>query len=293
MDTPAFLQAVIPISARQFAGFRIVFGLYLAAHFAQLAPYGKELFSREGALPRADLNLTHGILPNPLEHWDSPRVATGFLLGLTVLSLAFAAGILRSLVAMLLWYGSACLFNRNNLISNPAIPYLGMLLLLCAIVPKGEGYGLSRKSDNWFFPAWVYGTAWLLLFGGYTFSGLHKLLFSPSWRDGAALSHVLSLPLARPGWLRETIVNWPVPLLQIVTWLALGLEISALPLCLFPQTRFLIWSALAAMHVGILGVIAFADLSLGMLMVHFFAFNPQWLSHRPGPLVTQDNKLFA
>ncbi len=60
------------MSARHFAFFRIALGLYLALHFAQLLPYGAELFSNQGMLPKAQLNLTFGILPSPLAVWDSP-----------------------------------------------------------------------------------------------------------------------------------------------------------------------------------------------------------------------------
>ena len=55
------------ISPWQFAGFRIVFGVYLVVHFAGLLPYAGELFSGEGLLGNARLNFTFGVLPNPLE----------------------------------------------------------------------------------------------------------------------------------------------------------------------------------------------------------------------------------
>ena len=73
------------ISPRQFAIFRIVLGVYLAVHFAQLIPYGAELFSDHGVFADSDLNFTHGILPNPLEHWDSPVFVTAFIFSLVVL----------------------------------------------------------------------------------------------------------------------------------------------------------------------------------------------------------------
>ena len=116
------MNTTIPISGKQFAIFRMVFGTYLAVHFAQLAPHAAELFSTEGMIPDAKLNFTHGILPNPLEHWDTPAFATGFVIALSVLSLAYAAGWWRRVCAVLLWFGWACLFNRNNLITNPSIP---------------------------------------------------------------------------------------------------------------------------------------------------------------------------
>jgi hypothetical protein len=129
---------VKPISAWQFACFRIVFGVYLAIHFATLLPHGAELFSDQGVLADAALNLTHGLFPDPLDVWGTPRFVTVFLLVLLGLAVAFALGLARRSVALLLWFGWAALFNRNNLIANPSIPYVGLLLLLTALVPPGE-----------------------------------------------------------------------------------------------------------------------------------------------------------
>src|SRR5207248_9666128 len=120
------------VSKYQFVFFRVIFCLYLCQHFAALLPYGAELFSRAGALPDARLNFTYGLLPNPLERWDSPDFVSFFLASLSILAALFTLGIGRRLCALLLWYGGSCLFNRNNLISNPSLTYVGLLLLFCA-----------------------------------------------------------------------------------------------------------------------------------------------------------------
>src|SRR5690349_5202579 len=124
------LHTMKSISPRQFAIFRIALGCYLAVHFAQLIPYGAELFSNAGLFANPRLNFTYGILPNPLEHWDSPAWVNAFLIILLVAAIAFAIGVFRRAAAVVLWFGWACLFNRNNLINNPSIPYVGLLLLL-------------------------------------------------------------------------------------------------------------------------------------------------------------------
>ena len=49
------MHGVAPVTARQFAWFRIIFGAYLAIHFAHLVPWGAELFSRQGVIPGANL----------------------------------------------------------------------------------------------------------------------------------------------------------------------------------------------------------------------------------------------
>jgi predicted DCC family thiol-disulfide oxidoreductase YuxK len=264
------MRQVIPISRYQFAVFRVIFGLYLCQHFAGLLPYGAELFSREGVLPDSRLNFTHGLLPNPLEHWDSPAFVLLFLWLLLGLAVSFTLGIGSRVCALLLWYGWACLFHRNNLISNPSLPYVGLLLLFCALLPPLK---------QWRFPAAVFWVAWILLAAGYTFSGCVKL-FSPSWLDGTAMLHVVNNPLARPGIFRDLFLASPLWMSKSATWGSLAIEVLFLPLCLHRRTRLWAWSTAAAMHLGILLMIDFADLSFGMLMFHLFVFDPRWLPAR-------------
>ena len=275
------LGRVSPVSGAQFACFRVVFGVYLAIHFAALVPYGPELFGSAGLVPDPVQNFTHGILPNPLEHPVSDAWIQGFLVALVGLSLAFAVGFQRRLAALLLWYGAACVFNRNNLILNPSLPYVGALLLFAAVIPSGEPGSVDRrvaaKPPEWFMPAGVIAGAWVLLALGYTFSGLDKLIHSPSWRDGSALTHVANLPLARPGPARDLLLGLPDSLRALLTWGSLGLEVLFLPLCAWRRTRGLAWTAMVGMHLGILAVIDFADLTWGMLMVHAFTVDPRWV----------------
>jgi hypothetical protein len=270
---------MISISPKQFAIFRLVFGIYLVIHFALLVPYGAELFSNRGVLADARLNFTFGILPNPLEHYDSPAFVTGFLMALSIFAAAFALGIFRRAMAILLWYGWACLFNRNNLINNPSIPYVGMVLLLTLLVPPGETLTATRNERAWEFPTMVYWTAWVLMAAGYSFSGWMKLC-SPSWIDGSALYHVLNNPLARPGVARDILLGLPPWCLRLTTSGSLGAELLFLPLSLWRQTRMLMWFVLVTMNVAILFVINFADLTIGMLMIHLFTLDPAWFSIR-------------
>lgn len=267
------------ISAAQFTLFRIALGLYLAFHFAQLVPYGTELFSDHGMLPNARLNLTSGIFPNPLARWDSSVEVTAFLAGLTILSLAFAAGAFRRVAALLLWFGWACLFNRNNLIINPSLPYIGLLLLLSALVPRGEGWSCDAARRDWEFPVSVHWVAWFLLAAGYSYSGWMKLL-SPSWIDGSALTLVLQNPLARPGIVRDFLLRLPESSRQIATWISLAAELLFLPLSFSLTTRKVVWSTLFVLQIAILAVVNFADLTVAMLLVHFFTFDPRWLPRR-------------
>ncbi len=269
-----------PPSARHFALLRIALGAYLAAHFAALIPYGTELFSTSGMLPDASQLPSAKFFPNPLSaaRADGIRLTLEVLVALAIL---FAAGVVRRPVAVVLWFGWACLFNRNPFIANPSIPFVGWLLLACAVIPNESPLRppLPRAEPDFSVPRSLHAGAWLLLGLGYTLSGLHKL-GSPSWRDGTALRHVLELPLARDTGLRAALLGLPDGVFAVLTYGALFAELSALPLFVLRPTRPFAWLGLVAMQLGILCLLDFADLTLGLLLFHAFVFQPNWFGRR-------------
>lgn len=251
------------MNAPRFSIFRIVFGSYLVLHFAQLVPYADELFGMHGLLADPSLNPLHGLFPNPLARWD---IATEWCVALIVLAISFAFGFHQRTCALLLWFGSTALFHRNNLTANPSLAYLGLLLVFCALLPR------DGKVPRSFLLC-----AWVLLAAGYTFSGITKL-DSPSWIDGSALTRLMDTPLARDWPPRLWFLALPQWITQMLTWSTLALELLYLPLCFFATGRKWTWLAMAAIHLGILLLVDFADLTLGMLMMHLFVFDPRWLS---------------
>lgn len=265
------------MTAWQFTVFRIILGCYLAIHFAGLVPYAAELFGSTGLIGDPSLNPTAGLFPNPLNLDLPPAAISGILLSFVALSLCYAAGYLRPLVAIALWFGWTALFHRNNLISNPSIPYIGLLLALSAIVPGGEPLSIGKIREDWKMPVWIPRCAWFLLAAGYTFSGYTKL-HSPSWTDGSAMRFLLENPLARPGFIRDFMLALPDGFLASATWFTLAAELLYLPLACFRKTRPWIWLVMVLLHIGIIFVVDFADLSLGMLMIHAFTFDHRWLA---------------
>ena len=186
----------------------------------------------------------------------------------------------EGLVVFWLWYGWACLFHRNNLISNPGIPFVGWLLLANALVPLGEPFCLGKKTDSaWKMPAILFYGAWLIAGLAYLASGIDKL-GSPSWLDGSAILHLLHNPLARD-CLREFLLALPPSLISFLTWGTLALEIGFVVLCIFRKARMWAWVLIMLMHLGILSLVSFADLTFGMMMIHFFTFDPNWFWQRP------------
>lgn len=260
--------------------FRIILGLYLLYHFIPLVPYAEELFGNDMPYDYTESPL-YGIFPNILDYVN----ATYFIFYLIVLSVCLVLEYNPRLVAFILWYGWACLFNRNILISNPGIPFVGWSLLALVFVERDEERIVFNTNNKFLkyiqqdkFPKRVYWMAWIIMSAGYTASGLHKLMLSPSWYDGTALQHVLEGCLARDNFLRDFVIQYPT-FLKYSTWFSLFLEISFLPLGVFYRTRFIFWITYMFFHFGILLLINFTDLTFGMLIIHLFTFDWRWTSY--------------
>ena len=257
--------------------FRILLGIYLTFHFSQLISYAEELFGSD--MPY-DYKLapTYKILPNVLDYIN----ASYFVILLTVVSVMFTFELYPRICAFVLWYGWAALFNRNPLIHNPGVPYVGWILLALMFV-EDKPNKVVFNTTNWFLkriqkdslPKRVFWSGWILLAAGYTASGLHKLVTSPSWVDGTALQYVLESCLARDNLFRNLLVQFP-NFLKFSTWMSLFLEISFLPLGVFYYTRGIYWLSYIALHLGILMLINFTDLTIGVLMIHLFTFDWDW-----------------
>ena len=257
--------------------FRIILGLYLFIHFLQIIPYAEEVFGND--MPY-DYKLlpTYGVFPNILEYVN----ATIFVTFLAIVSGIFALELFPRISAVILWYGWAALVNRNPLIHNPGIPYVGWILLAMAFVEKDKNVILFNTNNAFLkyiqfdrLPKRLFWSAWFLMAAGYTVSGLNKLLVSPSWIDGSALQHVLESPIARDTFLRDILVQYPT-FLKYNTWFSLFLEISFLPLGVFYYTRMWYWIVYMCFHLGILALINFTDLTIGVMMIHLFTFDWEW-----------------
>ena len=283
-------------SAKQFILFRLLFGSYLIWHFYSLIGYGQELFGQNGMIlqgkrsKKEEEEQKQGSYSSYLSlnifTWTENPDYILFLL--VLLSIGFTFGIKRRTCSFLLYYAWVCLFISNPLISNPSLAYIGWLLVVCVLIPSTPAeYNSVIKPysvwKEWQIPPFLYWGSWILMNLGYTISGVHKLLTCESWRDGSALSHVLTSPLARSSnsWILSFLLFTCPPLvLQLLTWFALFLESSAFPLGLFYYTRKWYWLLFVGMHFGILFVVNFTDLTLGVLMIHLFTFDARWITKK-------------
>lgn len=273
----------------QYSLFRALFGAYLAVHFAMLIPYAREVWSNEGVLPDAHASPLIAYFPSLFRFVDSPIAVCITLATAAIASVFFGAGWKDRWLAIFLWYVLASMFARNPLISNPSLPYVGWMLVAHACLPRApfgslDARGRIDPDGGWKLPNGVFLAAWVALAVGYTYSGCAKL-GSPSWVDGTALERVLENPLVRPGLARDALRAMPKPLLHLATWGALAFEIGFAPLALFTVTRRWAWLAMLAMHCSLILLIDFADLSIGMVLMHLFTFDPRWIAPRPAATI--------
>jgi predicted DCC family thiol-disulfide oxidoreductase YuxK len=266
----------------QYSLFRGLLGLFVTFHFFSLMPWGKELFSSEGALGFSTSKHLDEYFPNPLALWNSPFDITVFLALGVLAGLCLTLGVRDRWAAVLLWFQWACLLDRNPLILNPHLPYLGWLLLAHACLPKApfgswDARRLPDRGASWTFPTALFGTAWLVVSWSYSFSGYRKA-FTPSWTDGTALTWILQHPMSRDNFAQHFLAGLPGPVLAALTFAVLGLEFFNGPLALFRALRPWVWSAVTLMHLGILVTLDFPELTLGMLVVQAFLFDPAWIA---------------
>jgi predicted DCC family thiol-disulfide oxidoreductase YuxK len=268
----------------QYSVFRILFGLYLFVHFAHLAPWSAELFSSAGMTPDAWLSPLLRAFPNILAAIDAPAFVVALCLAAAAAALCFAVGWHDRWAALIVWYVLACLVGRNPLITNPSLPYVGWMLLAHACLPaapygSAAARGRSDPAGDWRFPRRLFAAAWIVLALSYSYSGYTKLL-SPSWVSGEAVAVVLDNPLARDWILRDIMLALPPLSLQLLTWAILIVELLFAPLCLIRKLRPWMWLAMLIVQLGIAALLRFPDLTIAMLLVHLFTFDPRWLKAR-------------
>jgi predicted DCC family thiol-disulfide oxidoreductase YuxK len=268
-------------TANQYRLFRVVLGVYLFIHFADLLPWAGEVFSNAGMLPDAADSPLFGIVPNVLALVDTPLFVVALVAAAAVAAGALAFGYHDRIAALFVWYVLACLLGRNPLIANPALPYVGWMLLAHLLIPSLPRGPLPEASSSnaslrWEMPRPLFAAAWIVLALAYTYSGYTKLL-SPSWVTGDAIGYVLQNPLARDYFLRDGFLALPADALRILTWSVMGIELLFAPLALIRSARPILWGAMFIVQLGFLCLLNFADLTTPMLLFHLLTFDPKWI----------------
>lgn len=268
----------------QYSILRAIFGTTLLVRFIQLAFIHAGLLSTGGLLADPTVSPLYPLFPNILFVWDAP-IAVSILIAIGIAaSIALLIGWRDRIAALVLLYLWACLFIRDPLVSNPGLPVIGLLLLVHALLPtrpflSWDARGRLDPDSGWRMPSVIYTAVWVLMALGYSYSGATKL-GSPSWIDGSALSYILDNSHVRPAFLQETLSAAPSSLIRMAAWGVLVVELLFAPLALFRRVRPWLWSILLGMHLGLMSLVEFADLSAGMILLHFFTFDPAWVAPR-------------
>ncbi|WP_114521407.1 DCC1-like thiol-disulfide oxidoreductase family protein [Altererythrobacter sp. ZODW24] len=265
----------------QYSLFRVIFAAYLFVHFTYLAFWASDIFSDQGMLSEATLSPLIYAFPNILAIFDGPIFVTGLSIAAAVAALFFGAGKWDRIAAVFLWIVLASFVGRNPLITNPAMPYVGWMLLAHLFIPKAPYGSLAARGrpdpgNGWTMPQGIFIAGWIVLALTYSYSGYTKLL-SPSWVAGENIQLVLDNPLARDWFLRDIFLAVPAVILKGLTWFILAIELLFAPLALIKRLRPWLWGGMFFVQFGFAFLLNFPDLTFAMLIFHMFTFNPAWL----------------
>ncbi len=263
------------IDKYQFSLTRIFLGIYLFFFFLFLIPHSDSYFSNIGMINDFSSHPTYGYFPSILYIYNSPRICKTALLLSSLFSFLLAIGFFRRASAFIVWYLFCCLWNQNEMFWSPAMPFICWLLLLFSFVQSGEKLSFRPKED-WHMAKEYKQLAFFTLALGYSVSGLFKLV-SPSWIEGHAIKDSINWIWSRDYFYTKFYSGLPDYLMNFVTWGSLLAELLFLPLSIFKFARPITWLALTLMQLNILLLLDIMDLTLGVLIFHFFVFDANWL----------------
>lgn len=198
-----------------------------------------------------------------------------FAVVLAICSICLFLGFRRQWVSVLLWIGWVSLFSRGFFRGTLGFYLVGYLLLAMLAIPRGEGWALDRKKNEWEMPGALYWGAWIFLSIAYLVRGIQKL-WIPSWVEGSALKLILEEPLAHTTFIRDCLFDFPL-LLKLITWLALFFEIFFGFFVIFRSTRIFIWLGILGTHFVVLSLFGASGPSLGILIFYLFLLDRNWL----------------
>ncbi len=241
-----------PILAQRLALVRITFGLTIFAdQCLQFLPFFSYLYGPGGASPSAT---EHSALANS---WSWAGLLPTYLVDTTnfvvmqvmfgtwmVVTWLFIFGVKTRLMAVLLWFLTAMVLDRNPTIRNAGDHVLQNALFVLMFASSGEAWSWDatrKRFDQWRTQSpWAIRLLQLLLCSLYTgsaFSKLHGGYFG-TWIQGTTLHYVFN----DFGLTRWPYVDLPVPtgVLAMMTYASLFWELFFIPLVLFRRTR--VWA---------------------------------------------------
>ncbi len=267
---------ILKLSEKDLFGItRIALAAYIVTYALLLIPYLIELYSPDGLIFR----LQDSVVYNPLLsflHLREP-LAIKIVLGMQIaIAIIFGLGLYQKISAFLLWVIHIYFFNLNPYVNSPEYSYIGWLLLVFVVIPQRTGIAVIKSNSNWEPPKYLREGAWIILGVSYANSGILKAL-SPSWLEGTALIKIIADGVNTYFWTSVVAAAAPF-LFFVLTWVVLAIEALAILFVWTNTSRKYFWIASVLMHLGILVMMKFAQVSLGMLVFHLLLFDPRWLA---------------
>jgi hypothetical protein len=261
----SYLSKTITYSAHAFVVWRMIFGLYFVFYALRMLPYIKEIYGSDGIVPVVTANWTYGIFPNILAIYSGYEAALVLHMILIVAGLALAGGFLPRVAALSIWYIQTALYNRNVLTDDPSMAFVGLLLLMLALIPSQPKFG--KRLEQIQIPYFVFYVPLFVFCLTFTVSGIDKLL-SPSWFAGVAFGDMLTLAISRGGVLSAAILSHHF-FISFFTYVALSIQILSMCFFLFGMYRIALYSNLASFCL----VFVLFDLNQVVIgMLFFFTF---------------------
>ncbi|MBL8839907.1 MAG: DUF393 domain-containing protein [Planctomycetes bacterium] len=280
-------------SGGQWSVARFVLGAWLALRLAALLPDWRHHFGSGRLFDFHEGRTLLGLLPNLFAWIDSPAIAAA-LVGVGVgAALLLALGWWARTAALVVAYLVPCLAAHNPLLSLPAAPWLALLLLGFATVPKEPYLGLAARGrvdpdGGWRLPQQTFRLFWLLLVAGCAVTLVERLA-AAHWRNGDALAQLSEMPGSLVAWLAERGVAAPSALLRPIAWLALAADAALVALIWQVKWQRFTWLAALATRLLVVLLGAGGARDEALLLIGLFAFDPGWL---PAPPPTPRDHLF-
>ena len=267
-------------TAHRFAYWRVLFGSFLFYYSLRIWPYAVDLYSDLGPMkglygatsfPTSNFEFPGLLLFSATEIWIEIVASLQVLL-----SFLFLIGFHRRIVALLLWFVMASLYNKNPTTYSIELPYHGWLLLCCALIPEGDFLKKEKCKSEWKMSPVLYWGAWIILGISYSYMGYTKF-FTPRWWDGGATTAILK-GYHGYTWVRPILDAIPIWLFVTIDRGFLLTEFLAGPGYFFKLTRPYVWLITFFMHIAILMTMNIPQISLGMFVIHLFLFDENWIS---------------
>ena len=197
---------------------------------------------------------------------------------LALAGLWLASGVVRPAAAVVAWIVWSLIFMRGPT-PAPWLPGVGLVLLLLALIPVGEGLVIGKRlvpERSFRYPATLYGLAWTFFALTLAFNVL-LAWNNPVWRDGSAVGLMLDGQTGIEAWLKTGPLRFQHATLTYFTVL---LQALAVLLSVARPGRFLAWVVLWPLFIVTMILRDSPDGGWGLVLILLALFDPQWL---PGP----------